>query len=56
MLRKSSLLVALTIHILFLEHDRRPFDGLRRIAKNGQLEPVIDVVLLEVVSRTHEMV
>ncbi|WP_458210779.1 zinc-binding dehydrogenase [Haladaptatus sp. NG-SE-30] len=47
----------LTVHMLFLERDRRPLDGLRRLAERGQLEPVIDSVLpLEEVANAHEMV
>ncbi|WP_458189386.1 zinc-binding dehydrogenase [Haladaptatus sp. NG-WS-4] len=47
----------LTVEMLFLERDRRPLDGLRRLAEQGHLEPVVDSVLpLEEVARAHEMV
>ena len=47
----------LTVHMLFLERDRRPIDALRRLVEQGKLEPVIDSVLpLAEVARAHEMV
>lgn len=47
----------LTVEMLFLERDRRPLDGLRRLVEQGQLDPVIDSVLpLEEVAKAHEMV
>ncbi|MFC7212622.1 zinc-binding dehydrogenase [Saliphagus sp. GCM10025334] len=47
----------LTVEMLFLERDRRPLDGLRRLVEQGRLEPVIDSVLpLSDVAKAHEMV
>lgn len=47
----------LTVELLFLERDRRPLDGLRRLVEQGDLEPVIDSILpLSDVARAHEMV
>lgn len=47
----------LDVRMLFLERDRRPLVGLRRLAERGQLEPVVDSVLpLDEVADAHEMV
>lgn len=47
----------LTVHMLFLERDRRPLEGLRHLVERDQLDPVIDSVLpLEEVATAHEMV
>jgi NADPH:quinone reductase-like Zn-dependent oxidoreductase len=46
-----------TVHLLFLERQRRSLDGLRRLAERDRLEPVVDSVLpLEDVAEAHEMV
>lgn len=46
-----------TVHMLFLERQRRTLDGMRRLAERGQLEPVVDrVVPLDEVARAHELV
>lgn len=47
----------LTLHLVFLERQRRTLDGMRRLAERGQLEPVIDRVMpLDEVARAHELV
>ncbi len=46
-----------TVHLLFLERQRRTLDGMRRLAERGQLEPVVDRVLsLDEVARAHDLV
>ncbi|WP_327050766.1 zinc-binding dehydrogenase [Halomicrococcus gelatinilyticus] len=48
---------SLDVRMLFLERDRRPLVGLRRLVERGQLEPVVDSVLpLDEVADAHEMV
>ncbi|MFH5801726.1 zinc-binding dehydrogenase [Haladaptatus sp. CMAA 1911] len=45
----------LTVEMVFLERDRRPLEGLRRLVERGQLEPVIDsVVPLKEIAEAHE--
>lgn len=46
-----------TVHLLFLERQRRSLDGMRELVEAGHLDPVVDTVLpLSSVGRAHEVV
>jgi NADPH:quinone reductase-like Zn-dependent oxidoreductase len=47
----------LTLHLVFLERQRRTLDGMRRLVERGHLQPVVDRVLsLDEVADAHELV